>query len=90
MLVTTVLVVAVKLALVEPAVTVTLAGTPATGGLLLDRVTRTPPEGAAPDNVTVPCDEVPPITVVGLRVNDDNVTGGGGLTVSVALRLTPP
>lgn len=48
------LVLAVKVALVWPLATVTLAGTVATLVLLLESVTTTPPEGAAPESVTVP------------------------------------
>ena len=44
--------VAVKVAVVAPAVTVTEAGT-VNKGLLLDSGTATPPEGAAPEKVTV-------------------------------------
>jgi hypothetical protein len=44
----------VKVALVAPAGTVTLAGTVATAVLLLDRVTTVPPDGAGLFNVTVP------------------------------------
>ena len=46
--------VTVKLAPVEPAATVTLAGTVAAAVLLLESVTTVPPEGAAPLNVRVP------------------------------------
>ena len=61
-------VVIVKVAVVAPDVTVTLAGTWAAAVLLLVRVTTAPPVGAAAANVTVPIDEVPPITEPGLSV----------------------
>src|SRR5207247_470826 len=57
-----------KFALTAPAVTVTLAGTLATGALLLDSPTMAPPLGAAAVNVTVPVDPAPPVTLVGLTV----------------------
>jgi hypothetical protein len=86
--VVTVAVVTEKVAVVDPAPIVTFAGTVATP-LLLDSVTTIPPAGAAPDSVTVPVAEVPPVTLVGLSVSDDNDTGGGtGVTVSVAVRVT--
>ena len=44
----------VKVALVEPAATVTLGGTVAAFVLLLERVTTAPPEGAAAESVAVP------------------------------------
>ncbi len=57
----------VNVAVVAVAGTVTLTGTVTPlAVLLLDRVTTTPPVGAAPDRVTVPVEPVPPITVVGL------------------------
>ena len=82
----------VKVALVAPAGTVTLDGTLAAFGRLLPRLTRVPPEGAADDNRTVPVDEVPPVTLVGLTVNDDSdgAEAPDGLTVSVALAVAPP
>src|SRR6266849_6053901 len=58
-------VVAVNVPLVLPAAIVMLAGTVAAPVLLLVRVTTAPPAGAAAFSVTVPCDVLPPITVVG-------------------------
>ncbi len=86
--VATALVVTVKVALVAPAATVTLAGTVATAVLLLERLTAAPPLGAAPLSVTVPCEELPPVTLVGFKVTDDNATAGG-VTVSVAVCVEP-
>ena len=57
-----------NVAVVAPAATVTLGCTCAAAVLLLDSVTMAPPEGAAEAKVTVPVDEVPPITDVGLNV----------------------
>src|SRR5438552_17972376 len=73
----------VKLALVAPAGTVTLAGTAATPVLLLDKLTTAPPLGAGALSVTVPVDELPPVTLDGLKVSEVRV---GGVTVSVADR----
>ena len=66
-------VVVVKVAVVWPAVTVTLAGTDA-AGFVLERVTTAPPAGAAAFNVTVPVEAVPPVTDVGLTVTEVGVT----------------
>jgi hypothetical protein len=89
-------VVTVKVALVAPAATVTLAGTVAAAVLLPESVTTAPPEGAAPVSVTVPCEELPPVTLVGLSVRVESVTlggggggGGAGCTLSSAALLTP-
>jgi hypothetical protein len=57
-----------KLALVAPARTVTLAGTDAAAGSSLDSGIWTPPAGAAAVSVTVPLDESPPITSLGLTI----------------------
>ena len=59
-------VVTVKVRLVDPAATVTLGGT-VTALELSDRATTVPPEGAAALSRTVPVEELPPVTVVGLR-----------------------
>jgi hypothetical protein len=83
----------VKLALVVPAATVTLEGTLAAAALLLDSATTAPPAGAGPLSVTVPVEFwVPPKTLVGFNVNDESVRAGGGagVTLSVAVRFTPP
>jgi len=88
----TVLVVTVKVALVVPAGTVTLAGTVAAAVLLLASVTTVPPAGAAAVKVTVPVEGFPPATLVGLSATVESVTGVtvGGNTVSKANWLTPP
>ena len=69
----TALVVAVKLALLAPAATVTLAGTLAAARLLLERVTIAPPEGAAAVRVTVPVEEVGPTTLLGFTDSADRL-----------------
>jgi hypothetical protein len=79
----TAVVVTVKLALVAPAGTVTLDGTLATGGLLLERETTVPPLRAGPLSVTVPVEGLPPVTLDGLSVSEATV-GSGAVTVSVA------
>jgi hypothetical protein len=76
-------VVIVKFALVEPAGTVTLAGV-VTAVELSDSDTTAPPDGAAPVSVTVPCDVLPPVTLVGLSDSADRVAAAApALTVSV-------
>ena len=80
----TVLVVTLKTALVEPAGTVTLDGAAATDGLLLESATAAPPVGAAPVSVTVPCEELPPVTVEGLSESVESV----GELGAVAPRFT--
>src|SRR5262249_5496089 len=84
-------VVTVNVVLVAPAGTVTLAGTVATAVLLLERVTTVPPAGAGALRVTVPCEVLLPITLVGLSVNEKTLTvAAAGFTVSIADCVTPP
>ena len=59
-----------NVALLAPEAMLTLAGTVAAAVVLLDRVTTIPDDGAAALSVTVPCDGLPPITVVGFNVNE--------------------
>ena len=76
--------VTVKVALLLPAATVTLAGTVTTAVLPLVSVT-TVPVGAAAFKVTVPVDVAPETTVDGFNVTDD--TANCEVTVRVALLL---
>jgi hypothetical protein len=69
-------VVTLNVALVAPAATVTLAGTAATDVLLLLSVTTAPPVGAALLNVTVPVEELPPVTLVGFRLTPERAAPG--------------
>jgi len=69
-----------KVALAEPAGTVTLAGTVATGSLP-DNVTTAPPAGAAPVSITVPFTVLPPTTLDVLNDNEERV--GPAVTVRV-------
>src|SRR3989449_4092459 len=84
--VATALVLRLKLALVPPGETVTLAGTTA-AGLLLESVTCAPPAGAGAFSVTVPVEGLPPVTLVGLTVSDETI---GGITVSEADHTAAP
>src|SRR5712692_4091659 len=84
-------VVTLKLAVVEPAATVTLAGTVATTVLLLERVTAVAAEGAGL-MLTVPCKMLPPATVAGVSVT--LLRAGGTLGVQpdnvACVELPPP
>ena len=75
----TLLVVTVNVALLAPAATVTLAGTVAAAVLSLERETAAPPLGAGPLRVTVPVEDDPPVTLVGLSPIDESVGDPGGL-----------
>jgi hypothetical protein len=75
-------VVIVNVALVALAATITLAGTCAAAVLLLVSVTDAPPLGAGPLNVTVPCELVPPTTLVGFSVSEITV---GDVTANEAV-----
>src|SRR5262249_14889018 len=81
--------VTVKVVLVEPAGTVAMGGTVAAAVFELVSVTGGPPVGAAAEIFAAPVEATPPTTVVGLSVKLDG-GGGGGLTVSVAVFVTPP
>ena len=74
-------VVTVKLALVDPAGTDTLVGVD-TDVELSESATVAPPLGAAPLKVTVPCDELPPVTVDGLTATAVSVMPGGAVTIN--------
>lgn len=87
---TTIDVPTVKVALVAPAGTVTVAGTLA-AALSLARATWAPLVGAGPLNVTVPLeDSTPPTTLAGFRVRDARIGRGAGFIVRVADLVTPP
>ena len=66
-----------KVALAAPPATVTVAGTPAAPPVLESAMTA-PPDGAAPLNVTVPCDGAPPATLAGFTLSDASVATPGG------------
>jgi hypothetical protein len=86
--VVTALVLAVNVALLAPAATVTVAGTVAVDVLLLERETTAPPVGAGPLSVTVPVEGDPPVTLVGFSVSEERVRAGGS-TVSEAVLVAP-
>jgi hypothetical protein len=71
----TMLVVTANVADVAFAATATVAGTWAPAVLLLVSATTAPAGGAAPVRVTVPVEEDPPTTLVGLSEIEDSVAG---------------
>src|SRR3954447_11470692 len=71
----TTLVVTGKLAVRDPAGTVTLGWTLAAAVLSLDSATVRPPDGAAAVSVTVPVTGVPPTTSVGLTLTVESAAG---------------
>jgi hypothetical protein len=76
-----------KVTLEAPAPTVTLDGT-TTDAFALLRLTRAPPLGAPPVNVTVPCAVLPPTTELGLTLTADRLAaagGGGGVETAPAV-----
>jgi hypothetical protein len=81
------LVVAVNVAVVAPASTVTVAGTWAAAVLLEVKLTTTPPVGAGLSKVTVPVDDTPPSTVAGFTLTELSAATGA-VTVSVVVRVT--
>ena len=77
-------VVIVKFAVLAPAGTVTLAGTAAAALLSLNETNVF--TAALPLSVTVPVDDEPPVTVLGLTLT---LLNEGGFTVRLADRVTP-
>jgi hypothetical protein len=88
--VVTALVLTVNVALLAPAATVTLAGTVAAAVLSLIREMAAPPLGAGPLRVTVPVEDDPPVTLIGLSAIEESVAEPCGVTVSEAVLVTPP
>ena len=85
----TALVLTMNVALVAPAATVTLPGTVAAAVLSLIRETAAPPVDAGPLRVTVPIEEDPPITLIGLSATAESVAEPVGATLSEAVLVTP-
>src|SRR2546426_509075 len=71
-----------------PAGTTTLFGTAAKTELLLASVTTALPVGAADCRVTVPVEEMPPVTVLGLNVTEETAVETTRNTF--VLTVTPP
>ncbi len=77
--------VAVKLAVVAPAVTVTEAGT-VSAALFEESPTDAPPVSAAEDSVTVQVEVAPDATELGEQ-DTPEIAGAGGVTVTVVVAL---
>ena len=73
----TALVLTVKVALVAPYATVTLAGTVAAAVLSLERETTAPLLGAGKLSATVPVEEEPPLTLLGFSAIEESVGDPG-------------
>ena len=86
--VVTAVVFTVNVALLAPAVTVTVDGTVAVDVLPLEREMTAPPVGAGPLSVTVPVEGDPPVTLVGFSVSEERVRAGGS-TVREAVLVAP-
>ena len=69
-------VITLNAAVVLPANTVTVEGTAALLGSLLDKLTTKPPVGAGAVSVTVPTELFPPRTLVGLRDRAESAAAG--------------
>ena len=74
---------------VAVAFTVTVEGTAAFVGLLLDKLTTTPFTGAGAVSVTVPTALALPMTLEGFKVSEDSAGDGRGRTVKPAVFVTP-
>jgi hypothetical protein len=86
----TLFVVTVKVPVVAPAGTTTLAGTVAVAVLLLVRLIRAPPAGAADVNVTVPVEVAADVTVVGFRLREARAAGRGPDEIFAIKASYPP
>lgn len=82
-------VVTVKLVLVDPEGTVTLAGSEAAAELS-ESDTTAPPVGATALRLTVPVDDAPPTTLIGLSVIDVRVMDEVGVMLSAENRVVVP
>jgi len=80
-------VVMVNVAVELPAATVTDVPTVAEAELLDKETTMA--AGAAPLKVTLPVEDVPPVTLAGFTDTPDNAMAGG-VTVSEAVLVAPP
>jgi hypothetical protein len=86
----TAVVVMLKVAVVAPPGTVTLAGTEAAPGLLLESGTEVPPAGAAVARVTVPCAVPPPVTLAGLTARESEPPNWYPVMLGPTSTFAPP